>query len=586
MKDNTQEALAQQFIEDQEYDKAIPILKALYEKAPFDIALYKNYLKALQLNKNYKEAEDLVDYMMKIRRQDLSLYVDKGLIYEATNKNKEAQELYNESIEKLIPQEFTIKELADAFERVEKNEWAVKVYERARLLHQNPYIFATQLSILYTKLGKTKEAIAAVLDLAMIETRAREDVKESLIKSIDKDPKAFGMIQKELNYRLLEQANNPIWTELISWLFVQKGDYEGAYKELVQLDKKFEENGKRLIPFANEIIQDKQYKVAAKSYDYVLKLGKEAPYYEVAQKGKIELGLIELEQEWPASQNKLPAFIKEIQSFLTEFEKYKNTDFIRIYALVQARYNDQVDSAIEILETVIASKPRNKQFEGRVKLDLGDYLLLKNKIWDASLIYSQVDKDFKEDQLGEDARFKNAKLAYYRGDFEWAQGQLSVLKASTTRLIANDALYLSVLITENITDSASHYPLSRFAYADLLLFQNKLTESKTLLDSLASAFPESPLLDDIDMLNAQLSLKSGDISKAIDYLKNIVANFGDDVLADDAIYQLAVIYQDRLKDNQQALFYYEKLIVEYSGSTFVQDARKQYNILKEKVKNL
>lgn len=36
------------------------------------------------------------------------------------------------------------------------------------------------------------------------------------------------------------------------------------------------------------------------------------------------------------------------------------------------------------------------------------------------------------------------KLAYYRGDFKYAQGLLDVLKAATSELVANDAMQLSV----------------------------------------------------------------------------------------------------------------------------------------------
>src|SRR5690606_21283346 len=176
-----------------------------------------------------------------------------------------------------------------------------------------------------------------------------------------------------------------------------------------------------------------------------------------------------------------------------------------------------------------------KDFVGEAKLQLGDYYILDGKIWDASLIYSQVDKDFREDHLGEEARFRNAKLAYYRGDFKWAQTQLSVLKASTSELIANDALYLSVLITENIPPDSNLIPLERFAYADLLLFQNKDSEAASLLDSISRAFPEHPLKDDILMLHSQIAVKHKDYPKALNYLKEVFEKYDKDVLADDAL---------------------------------------------------
>ncbi|RYF91715.1 MAG: hypothetical protein EOO00_07980 [Chitinophagaceae bacterium] len=219
------------------------------------------------------------------------------------------------------------------------------------------------------------------------------------------------------------------------------------------------------------------------------------------------------------------------------------------------------------------------RFSGWAKLQLGDYYILTGKIWDASLAYSQVDKAFREDQLGEEARFRNAKLAYYRSDFEWAQGQLSVLKASTSELIANDAMYLSVLITENIPPDSVMTPLQRFAYADLLLFQNKDKEAEALLDSIAQAFPKHPLNDDILMLRSRLAVKHRDYKLALDYLRQVYEackNCGkDDLLRDDALFRTADIYHHFLEQPVLAKQYYEQLILDFPGSTFVQTARQK-----------
>jgi TolA-binding protein len=177
--------------------------------------------------------------------------------------------------------------------------------------------------------------------------------------------------------------------------------------------------------------------------------------------------------------------------------------------------------------------------------------------------------------MGEEARFRNAKLAYYRGDFEWAQGQLTVLKASTSELIANDALYLSILITENITPDSNYVPIRRFAYADLLLFQNKDKEAEALLDSIMTTYPEHPLKDDILMQKAKLAEKHRVYEKAITYYADIVKNHGKDVLGDDAIFSIANLYEKYLNKLGEAKKYYETLIIDYPGSTYIQTARNR-----------
>lgn len=577
--DKTQTALAQQYIGNKEFSKAIPILKALYYKAPFDQDLYRNYLSALMQNNNFEDAASLVTYMMKIRRDDPAMLVDLGLVYEAEKKKKEAKEQYENAINQLNGDEFKTKALAEAFERADKNEYAAQVYEKIRALTHNPYIYATQLSLLYSKMGKTKEAIQATLDLVMTQQNIMDDVKESLAKISDRDEKSFLLIKKELNSRIKEQPNNPLWHELVSWLFIQKNDYAGAFKELTTLDKSLNENGQRLLPFAQVIAKDGEYETALKSYDYVIKLGKDKPYYQLAEQGKLELSLLQFENDWPSSKKNFPTLLSSFSTFFQAYPNAKSTDLYRNYAMLEARYNQQPALAIQMLDSTITDIRASKEFVGRCKLDMGDYYILENKIWDATLIYAQVDKEFTQDFLGEDARFRNAKLAFYRGDFNWAQGQLSVLKASTTKLIANDALDLSILITENIPADSNMVPLLRFAAADLLLFQHRTKESDMLLDSIATAFPETALQDDIALLRAKIALEEGRTQDAIQFLTTILTKYGTDVLADDAAFQLAKIYEDKLKDKEKAKYYYEKIILDYPGSTFIQEARKKYDKL-------
>jgi TolA-binding protein len=269
---------------------------------------------------------------------------------------------------------------------------------------------------------------------------------------------------------------------------------------------------------------------------------------------------------------------KEYQAFFTEFPEYTASEVARDFAELEAQFNSNPKKGIEILQKAIVQPTASKEFVGRAKLQLGDYQILNGDVWEASLTYSQVDKAFREDFLGEDARFRNGRLAYYRGDFGWAQAQLSALKASTSELIANDALYLSVLITENTPDSNTA-ALLLFSKADLLLFQNKDAEALKVLDSITSIYPKHPLQDDVLMLRANLAQKRHDYNKSLEYLAAIIKDYGKDVLGDDAVFKTAEIYERALKNPEKAKEFYEQLIMDYPGSTYVQIARNRLGAL-------
>lgn len=573
-------ALARQYVQNKEYDKALPIYKQIYDNAPFDKSVYDEYFDAIMLAGQYDYAEELVNYMSKIRRDDPGMLVDLGKVYDAAGKKKKATEQYDLAVSKVSGEDFRTRQLADAFTKINNTEYAVKVYERARVMMQNPYLYATELALLYGKTGKTEEAVNAMLDVLVTQPNTMDDIKSSLLQVIDGDEKKKSIMQKQISKRIAAQPDNPYWIELLTWMYVQKGDYEGGYQQIVALDKKLKEEGERVVNFSKTVAKDGRYDIALKGYKYVMDKGSSAPMYEQAWDGKIQVLLSQLEEKRPVDQKILTEILKEYKTFLNDYPQYNISPLIKDYAMVQARYAGNVDTAIVLLEQAINAPNARREFIGDGKLDLGDYYLLKDKVWDATLLYSQVDKAFKEDILGEEARFRNAKLAYYRGDFKWAQTQLSVLKASTTELIANDALYLSVLITENTPPDSNLAPLLRFAYADLLLFQHKIPQSDQLLDSISKVFPETALQDDIYMLRANIALEEGRNNDGITYLEKILKDYGQDVLGDDAVFKLATLYEERLKDKAKAIQYYEKLITEYPGSTYVQVARSRYQKLK------
>lgn len=296
---------------------------------------------------------------------------------------------------------------------------------------------------------------------------------------------------------------------------------------------------------------------------------------------KVKFTLLEAKPSF--TKEEVNALTAEYQQFLDSFPDYYTFHVVEDYAILLARFADKPQEAINLLEKAIKEPAARRDFVGRCKLQLGDYYILTDKVWEASLIYTQVQKEFREDVLGEEARFRDAKLAYYRGDFEWANIQASVLKASTSELIANDALYLSVLITENVPPDSNYVPLERFSHADLLMFRNKYAEAEQILDSVAKSFPDHPLADDIMMQRAKIAQKQTNYTKALAYLQQIHKEHGKDVLADDALFTMAEINERYLNNKEEAGKLYAQLVIEYPGSTYVQLARKKVKELQPTV---
>ncbi len=556
-------------------EKAAEIYAKLYKADPTSSDVYSEYLQLLLAMKEYKDAEKVVDKQLSLHPHNPLISIDMGTVFTAEGKDKKAQEQFDNAVAALTGDDMLTQQVANAFTGIGNSAYAIKTYERGSSMISNNYIYSDALARLYAKTGDMDKALNTLLMAVPVQVYGLENTKNTLLELLGTDPVKIQLTQKALIKRINELPDNPYYVELLTWLYTQKDDWDGALLQLEALDERNKEDGHRLYSFAHVAEHEKQYETAQKALSDIAAKGKTGNLYMSAVTEKLRMGLERLGEVPSYTQEEVKIMADSFESFFSQFPNYYGSDIATQYATLEAQFANNPAKAIDILNKAIGAAGMQKALIGKAKLQLGDYMILTGRTWEASLVYSQVDKDFKEDALGEEARFRNAKLSYYHADFKWAQTQLKVLKAATSELIANDALYLSVLITENTIDSSDTTALKRFAYADLLLFQNKEKDAEVLIDSIAKAYPKSSLQDDILMLHARIEDKRHDYNKELEYLAVIMDKYKTDVLGDDAVFKTAEIYSNQLKDKDKAKKYYEQLLIDYPGSTYVQTARRK-----------
>ncbi|OWY20553.1 hypothetical protein C7N43_07885 [Sphingobacteriales bacterium UPWRP_1] len=578
--DNLQQdlRLAQQYTRQGEYEKAASIYERLYEQNPKSSMYYRNYYNALLAVKDFTRAEELVKKQLKQDKNDPTLYIDLGLLLKGQSKVEEAEAEFEKALK--MAKDNQIQNIASVFSNADEHNYAIKAYLKGRELFKDSRMFARELAQEYKQTGDTNNAISCYLDYAAIQPDHIQIIYNELQRFTEKEDD-MDELQRQLYSRIQKETSELIYTEILIWAFYQQKDFEQALIQVKALDKRLNEDGKRLMELAKKAMTEKQYDIAIGAYEYIIAKGENNPLYVTAREELLNCRNEKITATPNYTQEDLRGLEADYLDFLRLFGKNANTiSSIRDLAALYAYYINNTDNAITLLEDALRMSSVSAYNRALTKLDLGDYYLMKGEIWDATLLYSQVDKDFTDDILGEEARYKNARLSYFNGDFEWAQAQLNVLKASTSELIANDALKLSVFITDNMGLDTSAIPMQMFARADLLILQKKYAAAIATYDSLNRMFPAHMLDDDILYARANISIEQRQYTQAAQYLDTLLKSYGKDILADDALFTLAQLNEKNFNNKDKALECYQNLLIQYPGSLYVVEARKRYRQLR------
>lgn len=573
------QSLAIQFYQNQEYEKAADLFEKLYDKNPESNLYYRYLYNSLLYLKEFDKLEKIVKKAIKKNPDELSYQVDMGYLEQQSGDLGASKKTFSGIIKNLPTQENSIRSVANAFIGYGEYELAAETYEAGRNLMKIPSLFSFELADIYTRLNNKAKTIEMYLEYVQYNPGGTQGVKNKLQDAIQ-DPDIAEELQSQLLVQIQKNGAN-VFSELLIWQFIQKGDYKSAFIQARALDKRNNENGYRVIGLARSAAEARNFDAAIEAYQYVIDKGRSSPLYQSAKQELLGLRKVKVTTTYSYTQEDLNALLTEYDAFINEFGLSRNTvNTLLEKAQLQAFYLHNLDSAIATIEGVLKIPQLDKSFQARAKIELGDYYLLKGEDWEASLIYSQVDKAMGDEPLGELARYKNAKLSYYQGEFEWSQAQLDILKASTSELIANDALNLSVFIMDNLGLDTTLYPMKKFAEADLLFYQNRLDESLATLDSVSNIFPGHSLADDILFKRAEIYLKKQEVEKAAGYLQQILDKFPDDLLGDNATFKLAELYEYQLNDKEKAMQLYQDLIINYKDSVLVVEARKRFRNLR------
>jgi tetratricopeptide (TPR) repeat protein len=581
--ESTDQQLAQYYFSRGDFAKALPYCQKVFQKENSKFT-FTRYYECLVKTQKEKDAEKLLKKQADLFPAELGYAVMLADFYETHEEPKTASKLYQRLIEENVSSSIRILELYTLLKSKGKIELSYQLLQEGRKKWKDVYPLHLQFADYYSSQNQTDKMIREYLDLLELKPEEMEQIQMSLAAHIDftqENNVAGEQLREALLDKVQKRGGDLIYDEMLMWFYTQKRQFSLALNQAQAMDKRTKGDGSRVFDLANLLAQNKEYALARKGFEYLVNQGQGYPFYFQAEQSILHTRFLELTEQRNFSLDEVNVVVSEYKATIVRLGKTRNTlTLIRELAHIKAFYANQADTAIALLENSLKMPGLSGLQLAESKMLLADIYVLKDDIWEASILYMQIDKDFKFETIGFEAKFKNARIFYYDGDFKFAQSQLDVLKQSTSKLIANDALKLSLLITDNFGLDSNYTAMRQFAKADLLLEQHQYSKAFSLYDSITTVFPFHGLNDEVLLRKSQAYQQQGQWQEAIVLLDKLLLNHSEDILADDALFQLGSIYENQLKDKEKAIECYKKILFKYKGSLYGVEARKRLRILR------
>ncbi|SHJ66734.1 tetratricopeptide repeat protein [Aquimarina spongiae] len=570
------EQLAKNYMQQGQYEKALSVYQKLFDRYPNRINYLLGLVESHQQLEQFEQAEAILKKRIDQNPNNAQLLVELGHHYDLQGKSDQARINYNKAIAAYDNTNLNhAYSLAQTFEKYNLLDEAALIYEKG--MQDNPRAnYNVQLAKIYGEQGKLEKMFSSYLSLLQSQPNYINIVQRNFSDYIVADPtNEANIIFKKLLIKKLQQNPDILYNEMLSWLFVQQKEFKKAFIHEKAIYKRKEEGPQGIIDLARIAISEKDLKSATEILNYILETSASKDMkltaHKIILKAKID----------NSKKKEYKSIVEQYNKVFEEYGKSRETIGLQVdYAHFLAFNQDKKQEAIAFLKDLIKRERLSRFQSSRIKMKIADILVLDQKFNQALIYYTQVQNALKNNFLAQDARFKVAKTSYYKGDFSWAQTQLDVLKSSTSQLIANDAMELSLIISDNSQEDSTQTALKIFARGDLLAFQNKNEEAIAQYQEILTNHKGEKIEDEAFLRQAKLFEKQEQFENAkINYLK-IIEFYPEDILVDDAYYWLAELYTNQLGEPEKAKELYEKIIFNHADSIYFVEARKKYRALR------
>ncbi|ESU19415.1 hypothetical protein FCR2A7T_20290 [Flavobacterium cauense R2A-7] len=567
------EQLAQNYFDRGEFEKAIVVYEDVIKAQPYNYVAFQKAVACYQQLKQYDKAEKLIQSRIDKLKQD-NLYVELGYNYQLQKMQDKAEKNYKIALDKIRENPNNVYGVANTFEQKVLVEKAIQAYELGKSLNPN-FNFDYQLALLQGQMGNMELMTDKLLDFAFSNPMNLPMVQNQLTRFMTEESnEVFNSYLKKALLIRTQKTQDVFWNQFLSWYFVQQKEYGKAFIQEKAIFKRNPENFYNIINLAQLAVQEGEVETATEILNFILQNTQDL---ELQMEAHYQLVSMEIDK---ASAKVYPAIRQKLELLL---KQYGISPYSLHLQILSAHFNafqlKQFDAAKAILNNALAL-PLNNYQKAEVKDELADILLLDEKFNQAIIFYAQIEDDLKNDEIGHQASLKMAKASYFKGDFEWAQKQFKVLKSSSSQLIANDALELFLLISDNTVEDSTQVALKKFARADFLMYQHKNPEALSQFKMILEQHKGQGIEDETLLRVGKLYERQNDFQQALNFYQQILDNHKESIYTDEALFFSAEIYRKQLSDVEKAKALYEKVLFSHQDSIYFVEARTYYRKLR------
>ncbi|MDN3678248.1 tetratricopeptide repeat protein [Flavobacterium paronense] len=567
------EQLANNYFDRGEFEKALVSYEELLKSQEGNYNYFQRVIECYQQLQQFDKAEKALEDRIDKYRQN-NLLVELGFNYQLQKNQEKAKKYYDQAIDKIKKNANEVYGIAYLFERKALVDYALLAYKTA--LEKEPKMsFNFQMAVLYGQQGNTDLMIDTFLEESFQNPQNLPLIQNQLSRFMTEEVDAnFNDALKKALLLRAQKTQDVFWNDFLSWLFIQQKEYGKAFIQQKAIYKRNPDSFANIVNLGQMAIEDNDQDSATEILTFVLDNTKDLELLIQSHSYLIEMKIDH------ATEKDYPAITAELDQLIKEFGVSPFTlPLLKLQADFNAFHLNNPEKAKAILKNAM-EMPINSYQLVEVKMELADILLFEEKFNQALIYYSQIDEDMNGDVIGQEASLKTAKTSYFKTDFAWASHQLKVLKSASSQLIANDALDLFLLISDNTVEDSLQVALKKFARADFLLYQNKKKEALAGFQLILKEHKGEDI-EPVTLLRiGKIYEKMGDFSNALANYDAIITKHKDCIYIDEALYFSAEIYNNQLKDTEKAKLLYEEMLTKHEDSIYYVDSRNKYRKLR------